>query len=92
MIQVSRNGRRMAASSHDPFEVFEFARAAVQRGERCRINVRWNHSYHDACFFPFAVFGPAVRKPMTAAEVEATIERIGAEIIRRFQHSRKNSE
>jgi len=42
-------------------------------GEKFRVNIAWNNSFHDAQYYPVLLAGPAVRKPMTARECVALL-------------------
>lgn len=87
-VNVNRHGRRFAASG--PWmELRGFACALAKAGERVRLNVAWNHSFHDADFRAVVLFGPAVRNPMEVHALEFAADAVEREMCNRFHMSRR---
>lgn len=85
---VSKNGQRFTSFGPPTKDWFNFI--CQISGGKFRIFFKWNNSFHDAQFYPGAIFGPAVRhpKPITWDEFCARVDANNAKAIRFWQNSR----
>ena len=70
-------------------EVVAVATTLEESGERFRLNVSWNGSFHDASFEPVFLVGPAVRQPHTAADACRIMDEAYGACCQAFDFSRR---